>query len=316
MIRKYLDIFWQKLRKAFSSEETQFLMMVGLKVSGISIGVTSFIYYFLYQILRLNHAFFKAHGFPDFADDSAFFEYITQEAVYSLPILFLFHNCLFFIGVYVAWLVMRPFRNLSKYCEDVLENPNVIYEIDDFGSYKLLNRFSEFFFGYLNESRKNGVLRPNVIPPQFARIHKPISDRIFMLHFGLMLVIIVISSSVFIIENASSVFLHMADLAQKTLPNTKALNKYFIEQSFVLDEIILLTVVLTTTSYLALGFHIYNKVSGAAFGIFSTMRAFMKGNYYSRVHLVGFNHVRDHTRKFNKYLEYMENNFSKSKSEG
>jgi len=316
MLRKYFDLFWQKLRKAFSTEETRFLMMVGLKVSGISLLVTFFIYYFLYQILKLNHAFFKAHGFPDLADDSAFFEYITQEAVYSLPVLFLFHNCLFFIGVYVAWLVMRPFRNLGNYCEEVVGNPNAIYLVDEFGSYKLLGRFSEFFFTYLTDARKKGVLQSNVIPPQFAKVHKPVPDRIFMLHFGLMLIIIVISSSVFIIENSSSVFLHMADLAQETLPNTKALNKYFIEQSFILDEIIVLTIVLTSVSYLALGLHIYNQVSGAAFGIFSTMRAFMKGNYYSRVHLVGFNHVRDHSRKFNKYLDYMENNFSKSKSEG
>ncbi len=316
MWNKILEIVAQRYRKLFSNDETRFIMMVGIKVSGISLFITSFVYYFLFQILRLNHAFFRAHGFPDFADESPFYDYIFQEAIENLPILFMFHICLFFIGVYVGWLIMRPFRNLGEYCESVIENENEIYKVDDFSAYKLLIRFSEFFFEYLRESRRKGELVSNSIPPSFAKIHKPVADKIFMLHFGLLLIIITISSSVFIIDNASSVFVHMVDLAQRTLSHSKPLNKYFLEQVFVLDELVFLTVSLTSLFYVLLGFHIYNKVSGAAFGIFSTMRSFMKGNYSSRVHLVGYAHIREQTRKLNKYLDYIQNNFTKSKSEG
>jgi hypothetical protein len=62
--------------------------------------------------------------------------------------------------------------------------------------------------------------------------------------------------------------------------------------------------------------HLYGKVSGAAFGIFSTMRSFMKGDHFSRVHLVGYAHIRDNTRKLNKYLDFAQNNFEKRKPKG
>jgi hypothetical protein len=314
MQNKIWEFLLSKFRKAFSSEETRFQILVGLKVTGISLFITGFIYYFLFQILRLNHAFFKAHGFPDFADDSPFFDYVFQEAVDNFPVLFVFHICLFFIGVYVGWIIMRPFRNLGEYCEKVLENPQEEYKVDEFSTYALFTRFSEFFFEYLRDARSKGELKSNSIPPAFAKIHKPVPDKVFILHFGLLLIIIAICSSVFIIDNASSVFNHMVDLAQKTLSNTKPLNKYFGEQMFVLDELVFLTISLTVIFYIALGLHIYNKVSGAAFGIFSTMRSFMKGNHSSRVHLVGYAHIREHTRKLNKYLDYIESKLIKSKS--
>jgi hypothetical protein len=286
-------------------------MSVGLKVCGISVFISGIIYYFLFQVMRLNYAFFKAHGFPEFSEDSPFFDYVSQEALANLPIFFFFHITLFFIGVYVGWLIIRPFRIMGEYSEKVIENSQAVYKIDDFTTYKLLTRFSEFFFEYLRECRRKGEVLSNSVPPQYAKVHRPALDKVFMLHFGLLLIVISISSSVFIIENATGIYESMIELAEKTLPDYRATNKYFAEQRFILDELIYLIITLTFLGYIMLGLHLYTKVSGAAFGIFSTMRAFMKGNFSSRVHLIGYAHIRDNTRKLNKYLDYIQKNFSK-----
>jgi hypothetical protein len=108
----------------------------------------------------------------------------------------------------------------------------------------------------------------------------------------------------------------MTDLATKTLPESVAVRKFISSQIFILDELVLMTITLTSIFYILLGLHLYSKVSGAAFGIFSTMRTFMKGNYFSRVHLVGYAHIRDYTRKLNKYLDHLEKNLVKDKPKG
>ena len=205
---------------------------------------------------------------------------------------------------------------MGDYAEKAIEHPNAEYKIDEFSTYKLLTRFSEFFFEYLREGRKRGELTPNSIPVQYSRIHQPVLDKVFMLHFGLLLTIISIASGVFIIENTELVFQKMVDLAAKYLHNPRAVRLYFQDQMFLLNDLVVLTIILISVSYTALGLHLYNKVSGAAFGIFSTMRAYMKGNHFNRVHLVGFAYIREHTRKLNKYLDYMENNYSKKKPKG
>lgn len=305
----------QEFRRIFKTEDTRFIMFVGLKVSGISLAISLFIYYFLFQVIRLNYAFFDAQGFP-VQDESLFFDYIMKEAMENLPILFAFHIFLFFIGTYVGWLILRPFRVIGEYCEQVIENPNALYKTDEFSNYKLLTRFSEFFFEFLREARRKGEIASNSIPPQYSRIHKPLIDWIFLLHFGILLVIISICSSVFIIDNSSILFHDMTDLATKTLPDSVAVRKFITNQRFILDELVFMTISLISIFYILLGFHLYSKVSGAAFGIFSTMRAFMKGNYFSRVHLVGYAYIRDYTRKLNKYLDHLENNLVKTKPKG
>ena len=315
-MKKFLKRPREELRRVFKGEDSKFVLITGLKVSGISFIINLIIYTCLFQVMRLNYAFFRSHGFPDFQDGDVFYNYLLGETLENLPVLFAFHIFLFFIGTYVGWIILRPFRMLGEYCETVISDPNVVYKVDEFSTYKLLTRFSEFFFEYVREARKKGVIMSNSIPPQFSKIHHPVADKIFMLHFGILLVIISISSSVFIIENGSSVYQNMVELASKTLSKSIESNNFFAAQTFVMDDIFTLTIILITVAYLALGMHLYTKVSGAAFGIFSTMRSFMKGNYFSRVHLLGYAHIRDNTRKLNKYLDYIQENFEKQKPKG
>lgn len=152
------------------------------------------------------------------------------------------------------------------------------------------------------------------VSPQYSKIHKPVMDKIFMLHFGLLLILISVTTALFINENTATVYESMIELATKTLKDQKSVSRFFTQQMFILDDIMGLTIALITFFYIFLGLHLYSKVSGAAFGIFSTMRSFMKGNHSSRVHLVGYTHLREYTRKLNKYLDYIQNNFSKDRT--
>lgn len=306
-----MSYFLQKLKSVFKTEDSRFYLSVGLKVSGISLIITCLVYWFVIEVVRLNYAFFKAHGFPEYEDSSLFFNVVTNEALNSIPTLLMFHVFLFFIGFYAGWLILRPFRTLGEYAEKVIEDENAIYKVEQFTVYSLLTRFSEHFFNFLRESRKANKITTQSVPPQYSGIHKPVFDHVFMLHFGILLIIIGLSVGVFIIENASGVYNTMVELALKTLGNQKSVTKYMMAQSFIVDDIEYLTIGLIIIGYFSLAFHLYTKVSGAAFGIFSTMRAFMKGNYSSRVHLLGFSHVREYTRKINKYLDYIQKNLAK-----
>src|SRR5665648_612109 len=123
------------LKKVFKTEDSKFIAWVGLKVSVISLVITVFIYWILFEFMRLNYAFFKAHGLSDVYSGSTFFDVILQEAIGNLPVLFAFHIILFFIGAYVGWIILRPFRMIGEYCDEVLDNPNAIYRIEQFSNY-------------------------------------------------------------------------------------------------------------------------------------------------------------------------------------
>lgn len=314
MFKKLAQLIPSQLSKVFKTEDSRFILSVGIKVSGISLLITTFVYWFLYQVMRVNYAFFKAQGFPAFQDETPFFDFVLMDAAENLQAFFYFHIILFFTGCYLGLLILKPFKVIGDYCEVVIHKPNTVYEVETFNTYQLLTRFSEFFFEFLRESRVKNKISSNSIPPQFSRIHKPKMDKIFMLHFGLLLIVIAICSAWFIIGNTTDVYTAMVELAMRTLKDQSSVSKFFSQQVFILDEVVILTITLIGISYIFLGFHLYAKVSGAAFAIFSTMRSYMKGNYSSRVHLVGYGYLRDYTRRLNKYLDFIQNYFFKEEN--
>jgi hypothetical protein len=67
--------------------------------------------------------------------------------------------------------------------------------------------------------------------------------------------------------------------------------------------------------YFLLASHLYHGVAAPAFAVFATMRAFLKGSYNQRVHLIGFPALRLQTRKLNKYLDWVDRNLVQKKGE-
>ena len=121
-----------------------------------------------------------------------------------------------------------------------------------------------------------------------------------------------ILSVVMIMHVATDIHQNTIQLAIKILKaDPKVMAYFFNAQSIVLDELWVMTGILVCVLNLMLAFHLYNAVSGAAFGIFATMRSFIKGNHSARVHLVGYTYLRDSTRQLNKYLDWLQKNLQK-----
>jgi len=296
------------IRRLFKADETRFYIGVGLKVVGLSLLIQFFIYYFIYQILKIYHSFFLSQGFPEI-EDTPFYDFLLPEAMEGIGVMLLSHFFLFFLGVYIGWLILRPFRELAYYCEHAIENKNLEYHTDDFSTYKLLTRYSEFFVEYLRECRRKEKLQTQTIPPQYQKVHHPTIDKLFIFHLAFLIIIISLTNAAFIIEISTSAYESLINLALDNLKRNHEVTKFFSYQSFVMSEITNLTVVLTVVSYLTLAIHLYKKISGAGFAIFSTMRSFMKGNYSARVHMLGFPYIRNYSRLINKYLDFMQKNY-------
>lgn len=299
------------LKDLFKSPESRFMLMVGLKVMSFSLLIHAFVFYFLIYHFRLNYLFFKTQSKLSVLELETFMGYIFAEAVEILPGVFFFHGLLFLLGCYVGWLLLRPFYTLAKYSEEAITNINAVYHPEVYSNYNLLTRFSEFFFVYLRDCRIAKKLAPHSIPPQFTKIHRPTRDIVYFIHFSFLLLIIGLITIFFAAYVIDSLLQLNLNLALDYVNNIKKHENFFLGQRAVVDDIYALIAVLTVFLYGGLAFHLYDKMSGAAFGIFSTMKSFMKGNYSSRVHLLGYNHVRDYTRKINQFLNHVERELEK-----
>lgn len=297
----------RNLRRAFRTQDSRFIIMTGLKVSAISFLVTLLVSYIIWLMMSMNNVFFESNGFFNITElRQAYFDFILTKIIFNAHYFFFFYVILFFMGMYVGWVLLRPFQEIGKYCEEVIEKPHMNYSPDLFSDFKLLTRFGEFFFQYLKDADQREELNSGTIPPQFTKIHGPVFDKVFFFHFSLFILMILITSSLVILFATVEIHEGIVDLAIKTLEaNGKSMGYFLRNQIYIFESVQILTVVTLTASYTLLAFNLYSKVSGAVFAFFSTMRSFMKGNFNARVHLIGYGHVREHGRSVNQYLDYI-----------
>lgn len=304
------------LSKAFSTDDSRFKIYVALKVMMVPVVASIFLAYMLWVLVRMNNIFFEANGFMGLDElRDAYFDFILIELSTLFPYIGGVLILLFFTGMYIGSLLLRPFAIIGAYCEEAVNNENAVYEPDIFSDYKLLTRFSEYFFTYVRNARKTGKLEVDVIPVNYTRIHKPVFDKVFFFHFSLFLSIISIISSYLLVIIAVDIHESIIQLAIKALKLKGQGYTYFLlEQSFIMHSVTWVTVSIIVLGYLLLAFHLYGRVAGPAFGFFATMRSFMKGNFHTRVHLLDFNHIRPYSRVFNKYLDFIQRNIVTTKN--
>jgi hypothetical protein len=298
------------LKKLFQTPDSRFMLGVAFKVWMISVITELFIGYLLFTNIRLNFYFFRANGYEGILDlKGAYYEQVLSEIIDYLPFIMGFHILIFFLGLYIGYLMLRPFKTMGRYCLEVIDEPSKVFKIEDFSSYKLLTRFSEFFFDHIAVARQKNKLETRDVPSQFIGIHKPVFDGLFLVHFSLFFLIVTIISVIVTMQFATEIHINTTQIAIKMIKaNPKMLSSFFQDQSFMIDEMWFISAFIVASFHLAMAIHLYGQVSGAAFGIFATMRSFIKGNFKNRVHLVGYSYLRESTRALNKYLDWIEKN--------
>jgi hypothetical protein len=298
-----------------NNEEVMFRLKTSLKMTTIPIFSFLILGMLLNIMMKMDVYFFQANSVAGIAGFSEiFYDYFFDKLSHFVPYiaaLIIFVNIL---ALYISDIMLRPFRNIGDYCEQKLskkEDKDFSYDTDFFTDLRLLTRFADFFFSIIESRKDDQKLDPVEIPTAFTKVHKPIFESSFFIHYGLSIAISFLAVTATIYAFCLSLNDGIISLAQKTLPYNEKINFFLEQQSTILDDIILIVLASHIVLYIILALNLYSRVSIPAFGIFSTMRAFLKGNHDARVHLIGHTYVRPQCRKLNKYLDHLQTKYSK-----
>lgn len=295
-------------RKMFREDEFRFRISTTFKITLIPLIAFVVFYLSLLLVLKIYLIFFEAHGYVGFvALKEAYYDFILSALVDLLPYFGLFLIFMTFTGLYISELLLRPFKLIGTYCEKVVNGEDAIYDPGFFTELKLLASFSEYFFNQMENARVHGKLLPMSIMNRYTGIHKPVFERYFFLQYSFFLLITSIWVGIALYRVIIDTYAHIIQLSIDTLKQGTTIQYFFDKQTAVFDSILWFVLIFHILLYTVLAFHLYSKIAPPAFGIFATMRSFLKGNLKSRVHLVGHYFVRPECRKLNKYLDDCEN---------
>jgi hypothetical protein len=248
------------------------------------------------------------------AFSESFFDYLMGDNVATLIPLGLVLIGLFFVGIYVSNLLVRPLRQVASFCDESVKDVKKEYEPDYINIYRYFSGFCEFFFVSLSLPKREETKKGVHIARYYHKINGPMNDWLFIVYFTLLMILVSgISCYTVVVFNDSlyqSLIKFVIDYAQIDSSMSLQLLQY---QSKLLYSLYLPVMVLSIILNFILATYMYSKVSGASYSVFSTMRAFIKGNHGVRVSLSGFNVVKSYTRAINKYLDHVESIFKTTK---
>ena len=296
-----------RLKKYLKDPLFLFRLSTALKITLIPAFSFFLVMAMMWLFVHMNLIFFEANGFLESESlKQAYYDFIYGSLTNYYIGCCMFLSCLFFLGNYIAGLMLRPFESLSDYCEKAQNNLFAPYAPDLFSDLRLMTKISEYFFQYLYDCREKGYLHSIEVPKRFTKIRSPKFEKTYFFHFGLFLGAIGIFSSISLYMFSIDVQEKIIELSLQTLNYSESV-MYFLEKEKYFVNIVLWTSIsLQMFSYSLLTVNLCSKISSPSFGVFSTMRSFMKGNFSARVHLIGYGFLRPHCRRINKYLDYVQ----------
>ncbi len=288
------------------NDEAQFRLSIGLKLALMNLFFLILLLFFLYVLLKIDLIFFNANQFPGAKEfQEGYYNFILSSLLDLMPFVFLGLIVVFAVGVFLTKLILRPFKILSKYCEDYVNDRGAVFNPELLSDHRLLILFSEYFFNVTDEMMKSKVYRQVQIPQKFTKIHKPTYDWTFFMSYFLIIIVLTAVTSLAILYVDGLIRMQIIELSTKYLKATPSVKYFLSEQFVVFDSVVYLLMVIHAILHIFFGFYLYSKVSTPAFAIFSSMRSFLKGNRNARVHLIGYNFLREDSRKINRYLDLL-----------
>lgn len=311
IVQEFIISDWRNFTK---DEEARFRLMTSFKITSITIFSFFSLVVVMWIILSMDLIFFRSQGFPGYTQfTDAFFEAISSKALDIIPHFFIVIIVILILGIYVGQLLMRPFKTIGIYCEKKMLDEKASYDPDFFSDLKLLTNFSEFFFSKIEDAKAAGKLQQIEIPEKFKRIHQPVFEKDFFIQFFLIILMISIGAGIYLYAIMTNVYEEFILLGNQVMPRTYEVRYFLMEQSTIWDQVLIIVLTLHLVLYVLLSFHLYSRVSAPAFGFFASMRSFLSGRTGARVHLIGYYYIRGHSRRFNKYLDKLENELVQKK---
>ncbi len=270
------------LKSLFKSQDSKYFLKTAFKVTSVPMITTALLVYSLWLYVELNYSFFLANGFANGPEmKEAFWDNLLASQIEYLPYLGLFFILVFFLGLFLAHLVLRPFTYVRNMCEDILKGEPVEAEKGFLNARKIVVKAALVFFDYLSNQDK-GKQDFN-FPADLEKIHSPKTDQVFYLQYGiflLFLAVLTIFASTFTLYHLHE---SIVDAALSMLKPSTSLNLFLTSQQAHLDMIVVVLTVLTVFLYSVISRSIIRDIEGVSYSYLRDIRDITSGDHARRL---------------------------------
>ncbi len=263
----------------FKSQDSKYTLQTAALVTAVPLAMLSLIVYSVWLLVVVNHSYFISNGFP-LADESKeeFMLFLLSSQLDYLPYVGLFFILVFFIGLFIAYIVLRPFNQVVEMCENSPEQSLRSYGLNN---KKAMVKLGRFICEYRLAQQKNTTI---TLPVEIEKAKGPMLDMIFYFQFflliGTLITFTVTSIYFFTLQLHESI----VSAAVSTLKASQGMRIFLASQSDVLEVTLIIVAVFTIILYLVISRLIISKIEGVTYGYLRDVRDVVNGQYSKRLH--------------------------------
>lgn len=269
------------MKDLFSSQDSKFALKTALLVTLVPGLMLVVVIYSTWLLLSLNFSYFLANGFPLSQENvDVFMDFLLQSQADFLPHALLFFIGVFFLGLFLSYVILRPFNELAEMCRELVLSKDERIRIVGLEKSKLLIKLGNFVSRYF-EAQKNG--REVSIPQELLIVKKPVMDYVFYFQFFCLIFIlmtIAIGSLYLFVDQLQDSIIFSA---MQILKAPKGMSTFLASQKNVYEMIVFVPSVIGAISYIFIARIIISKVQGVTYGYVRDVCEIAAGNKTRRL---------------------------------
>ncbi len=298
----------------FQSQDSRYTLKTAFLVLMVPVLMLAMIIYSIWLLVVFNHSYFIANGMTVLEhsrEDFMFF--IMQSQMEYLPYVFLFFIIVFFLGMFLAYVVLRPFNQIQYMCDGLLAFSDTPVKVDGLNRQKIIIKLGQFLYDYHNAKKENKGQA--VLPKDLEDIKGPALDKVFYFQFICIILILTAVTLFSVTLFTGQLYNSIVETAIVMLKAPKGMALFLSSQKEIIELIIYVPCVVSCILYGLISHLIIARIQGVTYAYVRDIKDVSKGNTSRRV----FSRVDDPGHQaaeaINKVLDYLHPETVKKKSD-
>lgn len=283
-MKKLISRFQDISGGLFSSQDSKYFIKTSFKMAVIPTLSFGLVFYSIWNLMEMNFSFFVANGFhsgDQFKD--TFYQAIFGD-IANYGLLFMFTICfVFFAGLAVSWLALRPFGHIEKHVQKLNDGEEVDLEVLGLNKNKLIYQVARIYFKYLEMYQLKKKAPKIKLPERLENLNKPILDKAFLVQYALVVTTLCLVTSVILYSFTIEFYEQIVDNSTSILGGDKFMMTFISGERELLEKIMGLAIWGNVIGYISISLSIIKSVDGVSYGFSRDMIRFMNGEHDVRL---------------------------------
>lgn len=261
----------------FGSPDSKYFLRTAFKILSVPLVTMALAFYSLWLYLNINFYFFASKGLPMNGEiKEAFIDRLINEQIDAIPWMGLFLIVVYFLGLFLAHLVLRPFAMVAEICKEAMKDEASEFKLGGLSKHQLVIKSSMLLVSFIRT-------RNHHIPDELGKIQKPKLDLVFYFQYTLCMLILSIITAWAIYVGIHLLHESIVSAAMEFIKTDRQVTSFLVNQNELVSSMGYACIIFSVAMYVLIAHGIVKDVEGVSYAYLRDVKKIVAGDYGRRL---------------------------------